>query len=119
MELHGMQTNVSATVARDASILQDKAPLLVEGLLEARHQDHGLGLTEVVAMVSVLEQIVFDESVTLLEAAYRLNGEFVSQQIDEATLHKVLKSYLILFGQGSKADLHDAARHQAILAARP
>jgi len=118
LESSGTQVNTTTKV-HDVNILQDKAPLLVEGLLEARHQDHGLGLTEVVAMVSVLEQIVFDESVTLLEAAYRLNGEFVARQIDEATLHKVLKSYLILFGQGSKADLLDATRHQAILAARP
>jgi len=34
-------------------------------------------------------------------------------------LHSVLKSYLVLFGQGSKADLVDAARHQAILESRP
>jgi hypothetical protein len=70
-------------------------------------------------MVSVLEQLVFDESVTLLEAAYRLNGESIAAQIDEAALHRVLKSYLVLFGQGSKANLQDAARHQALLTARP
>merc|ERR1740138_1248782 len=107
------------TKVHEVDILQDRAPLLVEGLLEARHQDHGLALTDVVAMLSVLEQLVFDESVTLLEAAYRLNAESVTEPIDEAALHRVLKSYLVLFGQGSKADLYDAARHQAVLEARP
>jgi len=34
-------------------------------------------------------------------------------------LHSVLKSYLVLFGQGAKADLFDVARHQATLEARP
>jgi len=115
LEPHGMQINATATKVHDVSILQDKAPLLVEGLLEARHQDHGLALTDVVAMVAVLEQLVFDESVTLLTAAYRLNAESTTELIDETALHTVLKSYLILFGQGSKADLFDAVRHQAIL----
>jgi hypothetical protein len=119
LESHGMQMNATATKVHDVNILQDKAPLLVQGLLEARHQDHGLALTDVVAMLAVLEQLVFDESVTLLEAAYRLNGESVTEPLDEAALHRVLKSYLVLFGQGSKADLLDAARHQAVLEARP
>lgn len=93
--------------------------MLVEGLLEARHQDHGLALTDVIAMLSVLEQLVLNESVTLLEAAFRLNAEPVNKPIDEAALHRVLKSYLVLFGQGTKANLFDAARHQALLDARP
>jgi len=116
LEPFGMHLN--ATKVHDVDILQDKAPLLVEGLLAARHQDHGLALTEVVAMVAVLEQLVFDESVTLLEAAYRLNDQSVTEHIDEPSLHRVLQSYLVLFGQGSKADLFDAKRHQATLEAR-
>merc|ERR1719284_856327 len=61
---------------------------------------------------------MFDESVTLLQAAYRLNGLSVEDGIDEVMLHRVLQSYLLLFGQGSKADLFDADRHQALLASR-
>jgi len=118
LEPHGMQMNATATKVHDVNILQDKAPLLVEGLLEARHQDHGLALTDVVAMVAVLEQMVFDESVTLLEAAYRLNSQSVIEHVDEASLHRILKSYLVLFGQGSKADLYDGIRHQAIMESR-
>merc|ERR1719316_729683 len=119
LEPHGMQINATATKVHDVNILQDKAPLLVEGLLEARHRDHGLALTDVVAMCAVLEQLVFDESVTLLEAAYRLNAESATGRLDEAGLHRVLKSYLVLFGQGLKADLHDPVRHQALLDAKP
>jgi hypothetical protein len=122
LEPQGVQAsaiNANTTKVHDVNILQDKAPALVEGLLEARHQNHGLALTDVVAMCAVLEQLVFDESVTLLEAAYRLNAESVTGQLDEAGLHRVLKSYLVLFGQGSKADLNDPVRHQAILDARP
>jgi hypothetical protein len=118
LEAQGVQVNASSSKVHDASILQEKAPLLVEGLLEARHQDHGLAFTDIVAMVSVLEQLVIEESVTLLEAAYRLNGKSVDAHLDEMALQKVLKSYLVLFGQGSKANLDDVAQHQALLERR-
>lgn len=119
LEPHGMQINATSAKVHEVGILQEKAPLLVEGLLEARHQDHGLALTDVVAMISVLEQLVFDESITLLQAAYRLNAKSVTENMDELALHRLLKSYLVLFGQGSKADLVNATRHQALLDARP
>merc|ERR1719183_83033 len=61
---------------------------------------------------------MFDESVTLLQAAYRLNGLNAEDQIDEINLHRVLQSYLILFGQGSKANLFDVEHHQAIMKSR-
>lgn len=112
LEPVGMHLN--GNKVHEVDILQDKAPLLVEGLLAARHQDNGLDLTDVTAMVAVLEQLVFDESVTLLESAYNLNAESLTSHIDEAALHKVLQSYLVLFGQGAKADLFDVARHLAI-----
>jgi len=69
-------------------------------------------------MVAVLEQMMFDESVTLLEAAYRLNGLTVGDKINNESLHTVLQSYLVLFGQGSKANLFDAERHQVVLKSR-
>jgi hypothetical protein len=119
LEHQGMQANTTSAKVHDMNILQDKAPSLVQGLLEARRADSGLALSDIVAMVSVLEQLVFDESVTLLEAAYRLNGMSVTSPIDEASLHRVLKSYLILFSKGSKADLYDVSKHQALLEKRP
>jgi hypothetical protein len=118
LEAHGVQVNATANKVHDASILQEKAPLLVQGLLEAKHQDHGLSFADIVAMVSVLEQLIIEESSTLLEAAYRLNGKSVAVPLDSQTLHKILKSYLVLFGKGAKADLYDAANHQAMLERR-
>jgi hypothetical protein len=111
-----MQLNASEI--HDVSILQDKAPLLVENILESRQGNHGLAFNDIVAMIAVLEQLMFDESVTLLQAAYKLNGVSIQDRITEDVLHKVLQSYLILFGQGSKANLHDAKLHQRIVEAR-
>jgi len=113
LEPHGMQLNVSQI--HDVNVFQDKAPLLVEGLLEARQADRGLSFNDIVTMVAVLEQMMFDESVSLLQAAYRLNGLAEEDQINKDTLHTVLQSYLLLFGQGSKANLFDADRLQALL----
>jgi len=117
LEPHGMQLNV--TGMHDVNILLDKAPLVVEGLLEARQGDRGLSFTDIVAMAAVLEQMMFDESVTLLEAAYSFNGLSMQNRIDEATLHTVLRSYLLFFGLGSKAKLEpnieNVQYHQALL----
>lgn len=112
LEPHGMQSNVSEV--HEVSILQDKAPALVEGLLEARHSDHGLGLAEVVAMVAALERLIFDESVVLLEAAYSLNGISATSIISEADIHEVLSSYLLVFEMGLRGNLTDVKRHRAI-----
>jgi len=116
LEPHGMQLNISQI--HEVNVLQDKAPLLVEGLLEARQADRGLSFNDVVTMVAVLEQMMFDESVTLLEAAYRLNGFNVADNLNEEMLHTVLQSYLVLFGQGSKADLFDVDRHKTYVQSR-
>eukprot|EP00427_Karlodinium_veneficum_P018975 CAMPEP_0169132964 /NCGR_PEP_ID=MMETSP1015-20121227/39058_1 /TAXON_ID=342587 /ORGANISM="Karlodinium micrum, Strain CCMP2283" /LENGTH=547 /DNA_ID=CAMNT_0009197321 /DNA_START=50 /DNA_END=1693 /DNA_ORIENTATION=- len=116
LEPHGMQLNASEM--HDVSILQDKAPLLVETILEARQADHGLAFNDIVAMIAVLEQLMFDESVTLLHAAYTLNGASIQDQITEGMLHQILQSYLILFGQGSKANLHDAKQHKLVVESR-
>jgi len=116
LEPHGMQLNI--TEMHDVNVLKDKAPLLVEGLLEARQADRGLSFNDIVTMVAVLEQMMFDDSMALLEAAYRLNGLSVQDEIDTALLHKVMQSYLVLFGQGSTADLYDVERHKKILESR-
>jgi len=102
--------NVSAV--HDLSVLQDKAPALVESLLEARRADHGLSLSDMVAMVAALERLILDESLTILEASYRLNLFTPEEPLSKHDLHSVLQSYLLLFKQGQKADLVDGSRHR-------
>merc|ERR1719498_1376130 len=63
LEPHGMSTNV--TDVHEVSILQDKVPALVEALLENQQADRGLGLSDVVTMIGVLERLIFDESMEL------------------------------------------------------
>merc|ERR1719343_625591 len=92
LEPHGQKANFSEV--HQVSILQDKAPSLVEALLETRQAGRGLALADVVVMVAVLERLIVDESLGLLEAAYRLNDQTVTSELNESSLHGVLTSYL-------------------------
>eukprot|EP00930_Biecheleria_cincta_P028726 TRINITY_DN20034_c0_g1_i1.p1 TRINITY_DN20034_c0_g1~~TRINITY_DN20034_c0_g1_i1.p1 ORF type:complete len:590 (-),score=119.08 TRINITY_DN20034_c0_g1_i1:168-1853(-) len=112
LEPHGNRDDVSEM--HELSILQDKAPALVESLLEVQRGDHGLLLADTVAMVAALERLIFDESLTSLHAAYSLNNLTTIQTVNESSLHEVLSSYLLLFEMGEKAGLHDTLAHQKI-----
>lgn len=110
LEPQGHRPNASEV--HDVSVLQDKAPALVEAFLEDRRSDRGLVLSDIVAMIAVLERFIVDESLTLLEASYTLNGKSVHEDLNENELHGVLQSYLLIFAQGHKAT-SNATRHQA------
>lgn len=112
LEPHGMQANV--TEVQEVSILQDRAPALVEALIESRRSGRGLGLEDVVAMVAALERLILDDSVALLEAAYTLNDRSVSEPLEEGDLHEVLRSYLVVFEMGMRGNLTDGRKHRLI-----
>mmetsp|Transcript_40418 Transcript_40418/g.72622 ORF Transcript_40418/g.72622 Transcript_40418/m.72622 type:complete len:546 (+) Transcript_40418:158-1795(+) len=112
LEPHGHQEEVSEV--HEMSILQDKAPAVVESLLEHQRAERGLSLSDMVAMIAVLERLIFDEALTLLQASYSLNELSPVLPLDETDIHEVLKSYLILFEMGQKANLTDAKLHKAL-----
>ena len=112
LEPHGHQDNMSEV--HEVSILQDKAPLLVESLLEARRSDRGLSLTETIAMVATLERLIVDEAPVLLQAAYTLNSLRPEEQLTEKNLHEVLTSYLVLFEMGGRAELDNREIHRVL-----
>jgi len=114
LEPSGMRANVSEV--HGASIIQSKAPALLEALLEEKQHNRGLALNDAVAMAATLEHLIFDEAIVLLERAYALNGLNTGDMLDEIGLHEVLRSYLLLFGEGSAADLYDSELHKSIKA---
>merc|ERR1719362_1422542 len=109
LEPHGMSDNV--TEVHESGILMDRVPQLVEDLLEAKRVDHGLSFTEVVAMAAVIEQLVFDETLVLMQTAYLFNGFDTSALVDRKAILEILDSYVLLFEAGSKANLNDARKH--------
>ncbi|CAK9024638.1 unnamed protein product [Durusdinium trenchii] len=112
LEPHGHQDNVSEV--HEMTILQDKAPWLVESLLDRK--DRGLSLSDTVAMIATLERLIFDEAHVLLQASYSLNSLKIEDEIDEQSLHEVLMSYLVLFEIGERAVLDNRALHRALKA---
>lgn len=115
LEPHGNQDNISEV--HNINIFQDKAPVLIESLLETRRGNHGLALQDVVAMIASLERLILDESLSLLQSSYTLNGFDSIQTLDGEQIHEVLSSYLLLFELGHNADLTNADRHQRLKAA--
>jgi len=109
LEPHGMSDKV--TEVHESGIMLDRVPQLVEDLLEAKRADHGLSLTEVVAMAAVTEQLVLDETPVLMQTAYYFNEVDTSAMVDHTALLEILDSYVLLFESGSKANLHDAQKH--------
>merc|ERR1719293_258026 len=107
-----MHANVSEV--HEVDILQDKAPAFVEALLESRRAGRGLSLGDVVAMAAALERLIFDESLSLLQVAYALNGQSAAERMGSSELHEVLSSYLMIFEFGVRTNVTDVARHRAM-----
>jgi hypothetical protein len=114
LEPHGNQENV--TEIHQVSILQNKAPAVVEMLLESQRGGRGLSLSDSVVMVAALERLIFDEAISLLQASYDLNGFDSNQAMEEESVHDVLTSYLMLFEMGQKANLTDTKTHRLLKA---
>lgn len=100
--------------------LQDKAPELAAALKEAAlspvASSRGMSLADISQTVAALEQILLEESVGLLRAAYVLNElendmDRVPAPITVEDAHEVLLSYLLLFRHGLPHDLEDAKKH--------
>jgi len=109
-------SRASASEVHSAHIIQNKAPSILEAILEDRQDQRGLSLSDAVAMMAALEHLIFDESIILLERAYALNDYHTGEKLDEIALHEVLRSYLLLFRQGQNANLYDANLHRSIKA---
>lgn len=80
-----------------AQMLQAKIPILMEAVLEAREHGRGLTLSEVAAIVTAVEHLIFDESVNLLQYAYKLNGLDPSSDLNADAAKEVLISYTAVF----------------------
>jgi len=93
-------------------ILQHGAPEFAKLLKQRESASEGLSLGDTSATVLAFEWIVLRRSLELLDYSYGLNSLSREGALGEEALHSVLQSYLIIFRQGSKANLQDPARHQ-------
>ena len=110
LEPHGM--NINMTDVHQVGILQERAPAVVEALLETSMSKLGFSFSDVVSVVAAVERLILDESIALLRAAYTLNYREIDELLDERALLDVLESYLLVFEQGAKANVSAAEVHQ-------
>jgi len=92
---HGIHE--SAADVHQVSILQNKAPKLVEALVRS---ERGLSFGDVVTLTHALEQLVLNEALELLLKCYSLVDAPMGITTREGLLHDVLATYLLIFGMG-------------------
>lgn len=104
------------TEVHDAQIIRDKAPVLADALKQVHDADKGLSLSDVVGAIAALEHLILNEATPLLKGAYGLNDASDTSALDDATMHDVLQSYLLLFRHGIPRNLTNTGMHQRMKA---
>jgi len=99
-----------------ARVLQEAAPSVAAALREGREADRGLSLSDVVRTIAVVEHLVLDQSALLLRGAYELHGRSAAEALNPDALEELLRSYLLLFRQGSPHNLTDVEGHRRVRA---
>lgn len=99
-------------VATDDSLilLQDKVPYFLSTMLEGERAQ-GFGLDDVVRLLTVLEQLILDETLSTLHAAYFVNDFADDATLTDAQLDTMLESFLLLFAFGNRRDKWNHAQH--------
>jgi len=81
----------------DGEILEQKLPGYVEQVLERKLVHQGFDLEDAVTMVVALRRLIFDESMTILERAFALNGRMPNSRLQESALRQVAVSFMMLY----------------------
>mmetsp|Transcript_105272 Transcript_105272/g.296391 ORF Transcript_105272/g.296391 Transcript_105272/m.296391 type:complete len:567 (-) Transcript_105272:65-1765(-) len=113
LEPYGLRLNKSDL---SMPLIQRAAvPAAVEALLEIRREGRGLERQDIVVMISMLEQIIFDEAASLLHSTYYLNGFRTDDMLNAAGVIKLLTSYLVIYKQGDEGGADSHADHPLVI----
>jgi len=78
-----------------AHVLDSKLPSIAEKLMTGREAIDGFSIDDAVAMIAVLEQLIFDSESFLLESLYQQMGASISDRMSHKALSKLMEEYLI------------------------
>jgi len=78
-----------------ADILNKEAPVSSEMVMSGSRKEKGFSFEDAVALVTALEQVLFDSESTLLESVYRGSNYDPRDSLKRADLHNVLEDYII------------------------
>eukprot|EP00746_Dinoflagellata_sp_MGD_P150112 gnl/MRDRNA2_/MRDRNA2_82043_c0_seq1.p1 gnl/MRDRNA2_/MRDRNA2_82043_c0~~gnl/MRDRNA2_/MRDRNA2_82043_c0_seq1.p1 ORF type:complete len:609 (+),score=122.05 gnl/MRDRNA2_/MRDRNA2_82043_c0_seq1:105-1829(+) len=77
---------------------------VLKGGLKEGQQDTGFRLSDVVAMVAILRNLILNEGLDMLHESYLLNGHHPGHKIKEEELATILDSYMVLLTLGKDAN---------------
>lgn len=73
---------------------------VLKGGLREGQQDQGFRLSDVVAMVAILRNLILNEGLEMLRESYLLNGHHPGKTVKEGDLAKILDAYMVLLTTG-------------------
>jgi hypothetical protein len=94
--IKGFESHSDISEVQEGGILSSKVPGYVEASLEDMFQKGGFSLSDILAVIIVLERLIFDEVARSVEAAFHLNHLQTESMIDHDSLLTVLESHLIV-----------------------
>jgi len=95
--IRGFEPNrqVNASHAGYADVLHKQGPAAAANAVEAAHAERGFSFEDAVALVSALEQVLFDSETTLLESVYRNKQHVPREHLEREQLQDILEDYMI------------------------
>jgi len=107
---------VNESNAGSAHVLDSEMPLIAEKLMNGREATEGFSLDDAVAMIAVLEQLIFDSESSLLESLYGEMHTRISERIGQEELTSLMQQYLIhwMF-HSDKETLEDVLQNRSLL----
>jgi len=78
-----------------AHVLDSKMPSVADKLMSGRKNTEGFSLDDTVAMIAVLEQLIFDSESSVLESLYQKRDTPISARISHNELEELMEEYLI------------------------
>jgi len=106
---------VNESRAGSAHVLDSKMPLIAEKLMGGREATEGFSLDDVVAMIAVLEQLIFDSESFLLENLYEQMHTRISARIGQQELAQLMQQYLVHWMFDSDQETLDEVKHNTSL----
>jgi len=95
---------VNSSHSGSAAIMSTHAPSLVESVLEGKRSSNGFTFDDAAAMISTLEQLIFESEGSLLEVVYGEHGRTSTNFVSHEELVDILEAYVVHWMLGDAKD---------------
>lgn len=95
---------VNSSHSGSAAIMDQHAPSLVESVLEGKRSSDGFAFDDAAALISTLEQLIYDSEGSLLEVVYGESGKTRKTFLSHTELVDILEAYVVHWMLGDAKD---------------